>query len=664
MDQRTLDVLEFHRIKEILSSYASSSLGKSLALLIQPITDIKQIEIWQRQVTELKRLMGNRAIPLGGIRDIRPHLESIKDPVTVMGCEALLDVHSTLQAARIVKGYLSDLSDDYPNLTNLGKKIGVFKDIEDIIYASIDLQGVIKDNATPKLHSIRREIEVKRARIKSKLHSLMRSPHLSQYLQDSTVTIRNDRSVILIKARFRDKVPGVVRDQSDSGESVFIEPESITGAGDELHHLIQEEKQEMFRILQEITSKIRNKLDDVLQTIKMLSVVDLIYAKVCFSRDFDMTEPILNQDSIIDIKKARHPLLMFEKGWGRHPEEIGQSKKEIDPNSVVPIDVRLGEDFDTLIITGPNTGGKTVSLKTVGILSLMTQAGLHIPAAHGSRVAIFHDVFADIGDEQSIQQSLSTFSAHLTQIVRILNNADRRVLVLLDELGTGTDPQEGAALGIAIIDFLHEKDARTIATTHLSALKTHAHIHPRIENASVEFDMETLQPTYRLFIGTFGSSNALAIASRLGLPKQVVLKATELVQREDSRIEDLINALQQVKAKLESERVEASIAKEEAIKMKDQYEILIQSLKEKEEKLANSVTVEADKQYEKQDEEENFEPIPVTFESLKQGDMVRIRSLNTVGQVIKKISEKNKLLIRAGLMKVEVRAEDLESVSL
>ncbi|MDQ1318462.1 MAG: mismatch repair protein MutS2, partial [Candidatus Poribacteria bacterium] len=565
MDQRTLDVLEFHRIKEILSIYASSSLGKSFALLIQPGTDIHQIEVWQRQVTELKRLMGNRELPLGGIRDIRSHLESIKDPVSVMGCEALLDVHSTLQSARNIKGYLSDLSNDYPNLSNLGKKIGIFKDIEDIIYASIDLQGVIKDNATQKLHSIRREIDVKRARIKSKLHSLMRSSHLSQYLQDSTVTIRNDRSVILIKARFRDKVPGIVRDQSDSGESVFIEPEAITSSGDELHQLIQEEKQEMFRILQEITSKIRNKLDDILQTLKMLSIVDLIFAKVCFSRDFDMTEPILNQDSIIDIKKARHPLLMFEKGWGRH---LGQPKKEPDPDSVVPIDVRIGEDFDTLVITGPNTGGKTVSLKTIGILTLMTQAGLHIPASPGSRVAIFRDIFADIGDEQSIQQNLSTFSAHLTQIVRILNNANRQILVLLDELGTGTDPQEGAALGIAIIDFLHEKDARTMATTHLTALKTYAHAHPRIENASVEFDMETLQPTYRLFIGTFGSSNALAIASRLGLPKQVVTKATELVQREDARIEDLINALQQVKAKLENERVEASIAKEEALKIK------------------------------------------------------------------------------------------------
>jgi len=655
MDQRTLDVLEFHRIKEILSTYASSSLGKSFALLIQPGTDIHQIEVWQRQVTELKRLMGNRELPLGGIRDIRSHLESIKDPVSVMGCEALLDVHNTLQSARNIKGYLSDLSNDYPNLSNLGKKIGIFKDIEDIIYASIDLQGVIKDNATQKLHSIRREIDVKRARIKSKLHSLMRSSHLSQYLQDSTVTIRNDRSVILIKARFRDKVPGIVRDQSDSGESVFIEPEAITSAGDELHQLIQEEKQEMFRILQEITSKIRNKLDDVLQTLKMLSIVDLIFAKVCFSRDFDMTEPILNQDSIIDIKKARHPLLMFEKGWGRH---LGQQKKEPDLDSVVPIDVRIGEDFDTLVITGPNTGGKTVSLKTVGILALMTQAGLHIPALPGSRVAIFRDIFADIGDEQSIQQNLSTFSAHLTQIVRILKNADRQILVLLDEIGTGTDPQEGAALGIAIIDFLHEKDARTMATTHLTALKTYAHAHPRIENASVEFDMETLQPTYRLFIGTFGSSNALAIASRLGLPKQVVTKATELVQREDARIEDLINALQQVKAKLENERVEASIAKEEAQKIKNQYETMIKSLKEREEKLASSVTIEVEEKH----EEENFEPVPVTFESLKQGDMVRIRSLNTIGQVIKKISEKNKLLIRAGLMKVEVRADDLESV--
>lgn len=658
MDQHTLNVLEFNKIKEILANYASSSLGKSLALSIQVNTNIQQIEIWQRQITELKHLLGNSSIPLGGIRDIRHHLDSIKDPVAVLGCEALLDVHSTLQSARHIKGYLSNLSDDYPNLINLGEKISIFKEIEDQIYASIDLQGVIKDNATPKLHNIRKEIEIKRVRIKSKLQSLLRSSHLAQYLQGGTITIRKDRSVIPIKARFRDKVPGVVRDQSDSGETVFIEPEAITSAGDDLQRHLQEEKQEMFRILSEITDRVRAKLDDIAQTLKMLSIVDLIYAKARFSRDFEMSEPILNQDSKIDIKRARHPILMYERGWGKHPFE--EAKIEKDPNSVVPIDINLGIDFDTLVITGPNTGGKTVILKTIGILSIMAQAGLHVPASEGSHLAIFQNVYADIGDEQSIEQNLSTFSAHLTQIVRILKYADNKSLILLDELGTGTDPQEGAALGTAIVDYLLKKGSRTISTTHLSALKTYAHIHPRIENASVEFDMQTLQPTYRLFIGTFGSSNALSIARRLGMPESVILRANDLVEKEDSRIEELINALQQTKAKLELERESASTAEKQAMEIKQQYEDMFDRLKEKEEMLKTAIQpIQPDDEI----KQEHFEPMPVTFDELQKGDMVHVRSLNAFGEVLKKIQDKNKLLVRVGIMKVEIKADDLELIA-
>ena len=442
MDQHTLDILEFHRIKEILAIYATSSLGKSLAASIQPETDIRRIEVWQKQVTELKRLPGDGRLPLAGIRDIRPFLEDIKDPASVLSCEALLVVHSTLQAARNIKGYLRELDDSYPNLSRLGRKIGLFKDIEDAIFASIDMSGSIKNNATLELHRIRKEIEVKRAKIKSKLQSL------------------------------------------------------------------------------------------------------------------------------------------------------------------------------------------------------------------------FRDIFADIGDEQSLQQNLSTFSSHLSQIARILKQADHRTLVLLDELGTGTDPQEGAALGTAIIDFLHRKGSRTIATTHLRALKTYAHAHPRIENASVEFDIETLQPTYRLSIGAFGSSNALAIAQRLGLPEEAISRASELVEGEDARVEDLVNALQQIKSQLEKERESLSAAKEESLELKRQYETMLHILQKKEGRLADLVAAEADGA-----DEQDAEPVPATFDSLQRGDTVKIRSLNTVGQVIAKMQDKNKLLVRANMMKVEVRPEDLEVVS-
>ncbi len=655
MDQHTLHILEFHKIREILATYATSSLGKSMARSILPDTDIHRIEIWQRQITELKRLMGDGRLPLGGIRDVRPFLEEIKDPASVLSCEALLEIHSTLQAARNIKGYLADLDDSYPNLTRLGSRIGSFKDVEDSIYSSIDMSGNIKNNATPELHGIRSEIEVKRARIKSRLQSLIRSPRMAKYLQGGTITIRKGRSVIPVKVGFRDSVPGIVRDQSDSGETLFVEPAAIAPAADALQHLLQQEKQEMFRILQQLTEKIRSRLDQIAQTLKMLSIVDLIHAKVCFSVDFDMSEPAMNPDGRIDVKRARHPLLMYERGWGRRPVGVPQNEVEMDPDSVVPIDVRLGEDFDTLIVTGPNTGGKTVALKTVGLLSLMAQTGLHIPASSGSTLAVFRDVLADIGDEQSLQQNLSTFSSHLSQIVRILRQADHRTLVLLDELGTGTDPQEGAALGTAIIDFLYRKGARAIATTHLNALKTYAHAHPRVENASVEFDMETLQPTYHLMIGAFGSSNALAIARRLGLPEEVISRASDLVKGEDARIENLVNALQQIKSQLEKEREGLSNAKEESLELKRQYESMIQALQEREKGLADLVTTEADDQ--------DAEPVPVTFDSLQKGDKVRIQSLDAVGEVIGKMPDKSKIVVLTNMMKVEVRPEDLEMVS-
>ena len=658
MDQHTLDILEFHRIREILAVYATSSLGKSLAMSIQPDTDIHRIEVWQKQVTELKRLLRDGRLPLGGIRDIRPFLEELDDSANVLSCEALLEIHGTLQAARHVRSYLIELDDSYPQLSQLGRRIGEFRDIENSIFSSVDTSGKIKNNATPELNSIRKEIEVKRARIKSKLQSLVRSPRLAKHLQGGTVTIRKGRLVIPVKVRSRDSVPGVIRDQSDSGETVFIEPEATSGAGDDLQRLLNEEKQEMFRILQEITEKIRGKLDKITQTLKTLSITDLIHAKACFSRDFQMSEPILNQDDRIDVKKARHPLLMYERGWGRRPAGTPQSSGDVDRDSVVAIDARLGDDFDVLIVTGPNTGGKTVTLKTIGLLCLMAQAGLHVPAAPGSHLAVFRDVLADIGDEQSLQQNLSTFSSHLVQIVRILEQAGRRTLILLDELGTGTDPQEGAALGTAIIDFLHRKGTRTIATTHLRALKTYAHAHPRIENASVEFDMETLQPTYRLLIGAFGSSNALAIAHRLGLPEEVTARASDLVEGEDARIEDLINSLQQVKSQLEKEREAIAAAKEESLELKRQYETMLQAVQEKEKKLAALMPAETDVT-----DEQDVELVPATFATLQRGDTVRIRSLNTVGEVIGKMRDRNKLVIRTNMMKVEVRAEDLDMVN-
>ena len=412
---------------------------------------------------------------------------------------------------------------------------------------------------------MRRSIEQARGRIRSKLQALMRSQGMSSYIQDTGIRESKGRPTIAVKAQYAGRVPGARRDRSDSGGTVFIEPEAVRGLVDELEIAQNEEKEEMARILRHLTALIAVQDESLRQTLEVLAHIDMTYAKVRLSRKYDMHPPALNTEGMLALKEARHPLLLVQQYEDEMADEI------------VPIDVRLGDDFTTLIITGPNTGGKTITLKTIGLLTLMAQAGLHVPAAAGSSLAVFQQVWADIGDEQSIEQSLSTFSSHLNHIAQILGSADAQSLVLLDELGGGTDPAEGAALARSILGFLHERQVRTAVTTHISQLKELGYTTAGVENASIEFDLETLKPTHRLMVGTPGNSNALAIARRLGLPLEVIERAEASATADES--DALIEQLQ-------SARMQATENREAALQARRQAELLEEEGRQRLEELA------------------------------------------------------------------------------
>ena len=561
MNQHALDVLEYDKIRELLVGYAASGLGIRLAQEIQPLTDLHRIERLIAETTELKRLLSpDRYLPLGGLHDLSPILEKLDKGAEILIIEEIMHVKETLRAFRIVKGYLEDAKGDYPHLRRLAGSIRLYSEIDAKIENTLNENGAVKSSASPELKSIRKTIQAVKGRIQSKLQSTLRSKSVSPYLQDPIIRERKGRPVIAVKERDASRVPGAVRDRSDRGNTVFIEPEAVRELGNELQAAIDAEGAEIVRLLSEITAKIAAVTAPMGETLKILAHLDLTYAKVRFSRDYEMNPPTLNGNGWLNLKVARHPLLLTL-----------QREEDSDIEVVVPIDFRLGGDFNTLIITGPNTGGKTITLKTVGLLTLMAQSGMHIPAREGSELAVFSRITADIGDEQSIEQSLSTFSSHLRNIAEILSSADENSLVLLDELGGGTDPAEGAALGKSILEYLHTRNARTVVSTHISPLKNLGYTVPGIENASVEFDIATLRPTHKLLIGTPGSSNALAIAQRLGLPDEVIVNAENSSAEQDDGAAELINQLQAAKVVTEKNKRAATEAQAEAARLENEY---------------------------------------------------------------------------------------------
>ncbi|GAB7388740.1 endonuclease MutS2 [Bacillaceae bacterium] len=554
METRAWEVLEFHKVIERLKEHASSPLGREKIESLKPSNRIEEVADWQQATQEgCTVLRLKEDVPLAGIKDIRSPLKRAKIG-GILHPQELLDIASTLNAAAKLKRTLLELAETHelPILQRLAGQIHTHRELQQAIKACIDDYGEVLDAASPALRNIRREIRAAEARIKERLDAFTRSPAYQKMLQENIVTIRNDRYVLPVKQEYRQEFGGIVHDQSSSGATLFIEPQALVEINNRLRELKLKEEREIERILAQLSGEVAKVAEELEQSVFILAELDFIFAKAYYARAIRGTPPKLNDRRYLKIKKGRHPLL--------------------PPERVVPLDVELGGSFTALIVTGPNTGGKTVSLKTVGLLTLMAMSGLHVPADDGSEFAVFSSVFADIGDEQSIEQSLSTFSGHMRNIISILERMDENSLVLLDELGAGTDPTEGSALAIAILDYILQKGARVMATTHYSELKAYAYNRENVMNASVEFDVHTLSPTYRLLLGVPGRSNAFAIAERLGLRKEIIEVARKQISREENRVEEMIASLEKNRRTAEAERLEAERLRAEAERLKREWE--------------------------------------------------------------------------------------------
>ncbi len=547
MTPRTLRVLEFPVIGERLAVLCVSPQGREKAQALRPAPVLAEVERRQRETSEARALAETAGgLPIHGVRDVRDavHRATIGG---VLSSADLLDLRQTLAAARALQGFLAAHRAAAPVLTDAAAGLGVFPDLEEAIRQAIGDDGAILNGASPDLGRIRRERRTGETRVRERLEQILRTPSTQRMLQEPLITIRGDRYVLPVRAEFREHFSGVVHDQSASGMTVFMEPLAIVSLGNRLRELAAAEQREIARILAALSARVGEAAPELTETLEALADLDVAAAKAALSLQMDAACPRLNAVGRVVLRDARHPLLSGE---------------------VVPVDIRLGGEFRTLVITGPNTGGKTVTLKTLGLLTVMAQAGLHIPASSDSEVAVFPEVYADIGDEQSIEQSLSTFSSHLTAIVDILRSLEAtpagaaRALVLLDEVGAGTDPTEGAALAQAMIETLHEQGVCTVVTTHYNELKSLAFTHSGVENASVEFDENTLRPTFRVLIGTPGHSNAFVIAGRLGLDPEIVSRARSYLARRDADLAGLLEAIDRDRAALAVER--AALARAEA----------------------------------------------------------------------------------------------------
>ena len=521
MLKNSFKTLEFDKILSRLRDCATSNFGKELAEKIEPSEDFETVKENLSLTTEAVKIFALSSPPLGGFRDVREIFKKIRLG-SVAEAEEFLDILSTMYTMRQVKAFFKESEIDAPKLKFRAAQLEILGNLERQLDNSVDEHGNIRDTASAELQKIRRDLKTAQNRIKTEIFNILHDASKQKFFQDAIVTMRGDRYVLPVKLEYKSQFAGIVHDQSATGATVFIEPMSVVNLNNSVKELEAAERHEVARILRTLSDSVRKNLDPLTNNIKILADVDLVFAKAKLARDLNATEPLL--DKFTDLKSARHPL--------------------ISPETVIPIDIQLGENFSMLLVTGPNTGGKTVSMKTLGLLALMTQSGLYIPAAFGSRIAVFGNIFADIGDEQSIEQSLSTFSAHMKKIVAILDDVTENDLVLLDEIGAGTDPDEGAALAMSILERLLQIGAATIATTHYSELKTFAYSTNGIENACVEFDSETLRPTYRLLIGIPGASNAFSISQRLGLPQSLILRAKQLITADHANFEKIISELE------------------------------------------------------------------------------------------------------------------------
>ena len=554
MEQESFKVLEYKRILSKLREKAGTILGKELAGGLLPSGDREEVRERLQQTAEAVYVSSIAQPPLGGIKDIR---ESIKKVGlgAVLAPDELLDILTTMYAMREMKRFFKELEAEAPILKNWARSLEILGQLEKDLEHIVDEHGNLRDDASVELKRIRREIRSSQAKIKDHLAGLLHNNEYQKYFQEAIVTMRGDRYVLPVKQEYRQYFPGIVHDQSATGSTLFIEPMAVVNLNNDIKQLTAAERHEVERILRAASQKIRKNDSQLMDNCEIMAEVDVAFAKADLAYEMKATEPVLNEAGVTKLMSARHPLLPADK--------------------VVPIDITIGDSYSMLLVTGPNTGGKTVSMKTFGLLVLMAQSGLFLPVESGSEIAVYNNIYADIGDEQSIEQSLSTFSAHMTHLVSILDKVEPEDLVLLDELGAGTDPEEGAALAMAILERLLTIKATVLATTHYSELKTFAFGREGIENACVEFDVATLRPTYRLLIGIPGASNAFAISRRLGLSESLIIRAKQLIQADHAQFEQVINQLE--KEKMLYEQMNADI--ETRLRRAEQMEAKAEALR-------------------------------------------------------------------------------------
>ncbi len=575
LDEHTFSVLEFLKIKKQLKEKVSTAIGELIVEKIAPKVDLQQIFNVQRETTEMREIIFYEGTPpFSRLEDIRSELKKSAIKGSILDAAKIIKILKVLKTSRLIKKFLLKTKDKYSLIKERVGRIQTFAELEKEITQCIDEGGAILDRASSELQKIRRNIIRKEQALKNKLETIIRSSRFATIIQEPLITMRQNRYVIPVKQEKKVKFPGIVHDKSDSGATLFIEPFGIVELNNLLRQLIKDEEQEILKILQKITALIGERAQEINNSVLSLGEIDFIYARAVLANKMKAVEPKLNQNGFINLIQARHPLLQ---------------------GSVVPININLGKVFNILVITGPNTGGKTVTLKTMGILTLMAQCGLHIPASKGSEVSVFRKVFCDIGDEQSIEQNLSTFSSHMKYIVQILREADSDSLVLLDELGAGTDPTEGAALGMAVLDFLGKEKVKVIATTHHDTLKTYAYLTKGVCNARVEFDEETLKPTFEISIGLPGKSCAFIIAQKLGLTSEVILQAQSFLSQEKIEADNLIEKIERDKKLIEKEKYLTETAKEESVEIRNKLKKELNKIKENKKEIILKAYQEAEK---------------------------------------------------------------------
>lgn len=570
MNNKSLSTLEYNKIISRLVSFACSDGAKQILHKLEPMTDIDKINTALDYTNDaLTRVYRKGSVDFSRIKDIRGSIARLKVGSSLNALE-LLNISMLLECAAHIKGYYEQRADSIQPLIDMLDPVTL---LNNAIKKCIISEDEISDDASANLRSIRRQKNIAADRIHTELNKILNSPSTRTYLQDYVITTRQGRFCLPVKAEYKSLMPGMVHDQSSTGSTVFIEPAAVVKLNNDIRELELKEQAEIEVILADLSAKAAEYTDSLLSDYEILTNLDCIFAKALLSRHFNCSRPVMNNKGIVNIKKGRHPL--------------------IEPHTVVPIDIYLGTDFNLLIITGPNTGGKTVSLKTVGLLTLMAQAGLNIPALEHSDIAVFDNIFADIGDEQSIEQSLSTFSSHMTNTVDILKKADSNSLILFDEIGAGTDPTEGAALAIAILDSLHRRNITTMATTHYSEIKMYALTTDGVENACCEFDVQSLRPTYRLLIGVPGKSNAFAISKKLGLSDNIINDASRRLDSEDIKFEDLVTDLEQSRVTIEREREELNEYKAQIAQLKSELTKKTERLDERTDNIIRKANEEA-----------------------------------------------------------------------